>query len=659
MDAKDKTVWKPDNDLLESSNLTHYRKWLNEKGYYDGENFDYEALWKWSVADVSLFWKTIAEYNGLVEKIDKRDVLTFDDMPGAKWFSGMPINYAAQVFSNANNRYPALMAMSETRPLQSISWADLETEVQRFRAQLIHSGVQKGDRVVAYISNITEASAAFLACASLGAVWSSCSPDFGVDSVLERFSQISPKVLLATDGYAYNGKNHCRLEKIASIVDTLDTLESVVLVPFYNGEKREHQIPNAVWWSDLPEDSGKLEFVDLPFDHPIWILYSSGTTGAPKAITHSHGGVLLEHLKYLHLQNDVRKGERFFWFSTTGWMMWNFVNASLLAGATAVLYDGSPGYPDLNVMWKFIQDAGIHHFGTSAPFLVACMKTKLQPAQEFDLSHLRSIGSTGSPLPPEAFDWVYKNVKSDVWLCSMSGGTDVCTAFVGSSPWKPVLLGEIQCRAFGCDLHALDDEGNPMINEVGEMVVVQPMPSMPVFFWNDEDGSRYGSSYFEHYPGKWRHGDWVEINERGGLIIHGRSDATLNRQGVRIGTAEIYRAVDKIPAIKDSLIVNLELSGGDHYMPLFVVMNEGKRLSDGIISEIKTTLRSTYSPRHVPDEVIVVADLPYTISGKKMEAPVKRILQGKPIEKAANTGAMKNPESLEFFESFAKERAFR
>ncbi|TVQ42563.1 MAG: acetoacetate--CoA ligase [Saprospirales bacterium] len=658
MQASDKIVWKPDAELMENCNLTHYRKWLVEKGYLSTTDNDYEKLWQWSVNDLRLFWKSIAEYFGLTVEMDREKVLSSDEMPGAKWFSSLKVNYAAQVFANANSEFPALMAMSETRELESISWEALAFQIKKFRAHLLLSGVQKGDRVVAYISNIPEATAAFLACASLGAVWSSCSPDFGVGSVLERFSQIKPKVLLATDGYAYNGKNHCRLEKIGSIVAALDSLESVVLVPFYNGEKRPNSIEGVVWWTDLHEDEGELEFVDLPFDHPIWILYSSGTTGAPKAITHSHGGVLLEHLKYLHLQNDVRKGERFFWFSTTGWMMWNFVNASLLVGATAVLYDGSPGYPNLKVMWKFIQDAGIHHFGTSAPFLVACMKNKLHPAEDFDLSHLRSIGSTGSPLPPEAFDWVYKKVKKEVWLCSMSGGTDVCTAFVGSSPWKPVRLGEIQCRALGCDMHALDDDGKKLLAEVGEMVVMQPMPSMPVFFWNDEDGSRYRSSYFEHYPGKWRHGDWVEINDRGGLIIHGRSDATLNRQGVRIGTAEIYRAVDKINSIKDSLIVNLELSGGNHYMPLFVVMNEGQKLSDEVIAEIKSTLRATYSPRHVPDEVIEIAELPYTISGKKMEAPVKKILIGKPIGKAANTGAMKNPESLEFFVKFAKERSF-
>jgi acetoacetyl-CoA synthetase len=407
-------------------------------------------------------------------------------------------------------------------------------------------------------------------------------------------------------------------------------------------------------WNEIPSSDTSPVFRRLPFGHPIWVLYSSGTTGHPKAITHSHGGVLMEHLKYLILHNDVKKGERFFWYSTTGWMMWNFVQASMLAGASMVLYDGSPAYPNLKAMWSYTEAASINHFGTSAPFLVACMKREMEPAKNFNLESLRSIGSTGSPLPPDAFDWVYEKVKEDIWLCSMSGGTDVCTAFVGGVPLKPVYEGEIQCRALGCDLHAFNDEGQAVKNEVGEMVICKPMPSMPIFFWNDPDMERYKSSYFDMFNGIWRHGDWVSVNDRGGLVIFGRSDATLNRQGVRIGTSEIYRAMNKIKEIKDSLIVNLELEGGKHYMPLFVMLNEDVQLDEALKSKIKKTLRQTYSPRHVPDEIMEVKDIPYTISGKKMEAPVKKILLGRPLEKSINLDSMRNPECVRIYLDLAK-----
>jgi acetoacetyl-CoA synthetase len=398
-----------------------------------------------------------------------------------------------------------------------------------------------------------------------------------------------------------------------------------------------------------------LRYEALPFSHPIWILYSSGTTGVPKAITHSHGGNLLEHLKYVHLHNDVRPGQRFFWYSTTGWMMWNFTLATLLAGATIVLYDGSPGYPDLDVLWQLAERAPIHHFGTSAPFLVSCMKAGIAPKTKFDLKNLRSIGSTGSPLPPEAFGWVYENIKSDVWLSSMAGGTDVCTAWVGGNPLLPVYQGEIQCRCLGCAMESWDENGHPVpVGEVGEMVVTKPMPSMPVFFWNDADGSKYRSSYFEDFPGVWRHGDWLQITERDTLVILGRSDATLNRQGVRIGTAEIYRCLDKISDIKDSLIINLEHADGSDWMPLFVALAPGVVLDENLKKQIKTALRSAYSPRHVPDEILEIPDVPYTISGKKMETPVKKILQKKPLEKAYNRDSMRNPEAMDFFIALAK-----
>jgi acetoacetyl-CoA synthetase len=472
--------------------------------------------------------------------------------------------------------------------------------------------------------------------------------------VADRFVQIEPKILFAVDGYAYGGKSFDKRSVVGEICNLLPTLEKVIFIPYLDQAARLEGIPNTVLWEEALNPAGwdgiPVHPVPVPFDHPIWVLFSSGTTGIPKAITHGHGGNLLEHLKYLHLHNDVRPGERFFWFSTTGWMMWNFTLASMLAGATIVLYDGSPGYPSLEVLWDLAEKAQITHFGTSAPFLVGCMKAGLSPGAQFDLSRMRSIGSTGSPLPPDAFGWVYEHISPKVWLSSMAGGTDVCTAWVGGNPLLPVYQGEIQCRCLGCAMESWDEDGHPVpAGEVGEMVVTQSMPSMPVFFWNDPDGSKYLSSYFEQYPGVWRHGDWIRITPRETVVILGRSDATLNRQGVRIGTAEIYRAVDKIPEIRDSLIINLEKPDGSDRMPLFVVMSTGAALDEALKQKIRTALRTEYSPRHVPDDILEVPDIPYTISGKKMETPVKKVLQRKPLEKAYNRDSMKNPEAMDYF----------
>ncbi|MEO0338950.1 MAG: acetoacetate--CoA ligase, partial [Bacteroidota bacterium] len=518
------------------------------------------------------------------------------------------------------------------------------------------AGVQAGDRVVAFLPNIPEASIAFMAACSIGAVWSSCSPDFGASSVVDRFQQIEPKIIFAVDGYQYNGKAYDKKAIVADIIELLPSVEQVVFVPYLDTNATLTSSRSVITWTAIMASPvTPLSFERVSFDHPLWVLYSSGTTGKPKAITHGHGGALLEHYKYLAFHNDVHLGERFFWYSTTGWMMWNYVQAALLAGATIVLYDGSPSFPNLNVLWELAEQAGIHHFGTSAPFLVACMKKDLAIHKDQNLAPLRSISSTGAPLPPEAFDYIYEKIKEDLWLVSMSGGTDVCTAFVGGNPILPVYEGHIQCRALGCALEAWDEDGLSVENEVGEMVITKPMPSMPIYFWNDPDDLRYLTSYFAKYEGVWRHGDWVKITPRKSLIIYGRSDATLNRQGIRIGTAEIYRSVNKIAAIADSLVVNLELSGGRHYMPLFVVLNESKPLTETISAQIKGQLRADYTPRHVPDDIVVCPEIPYTISGKKLEAPVKKILLGIPTGKAANKDAMRNPWSLDFFIDFAKE----
>ncbi|MEZ4906636.1 MAG: acetoacetate--CoA ligase [Saprospiraceae bacterium] len=650
---KPELLWKPSIGFAENSRLNHFLNWLSQNKNLKFDN--YSELWDWSVNEIEDFWLSVVDYfevdySGEIEK-----VLSGTKMPDFKWFQGIKLSYSEHIFKNKNERNPAIISYDEFGNYRELSWSELEEKVASFAYYLKSVGVGYGDRVAAYLPNVPEATIAFLAVNSLGAIWSSASPDFGVDSIVDRFAQIEPKVFISVDGYSYNGKSYDKINSVNEIVDKISSIEKLVLFRFLRSNE-ENKI--AFEYDDFDQCTSlsghKLEFTRVEFNHPIWILFSSGTTGLPKAITHGTGGMLLEHLKYLTFHNDVKPGERFFWFSTTGWMMWNFVQASMLAGATIVLYEGSPGYPNLNSLWQFSEKSGINHFGISAPFIVACMKAGLKPKSEFDLSNLRSVSSTGAPLPPEGFKWVYENVKSDIWLVSMSGGTDVCTAFVGGNPMMDVHKGEIQCRALGASVYAYDDAGNKIYDAVGEMVITKPMPCMPVFFWNDEDNARYISSYFEYYNGIWKHGDWIKINsETRGLTILGRSDATLNRQGVRIGTAEIYRAVDMIDEIKDSLIVNLELANGDHFMPLFVVLKPENILDDNLKIKIKNTLRSEYSPRHVPDEIIEVDDLPYTISGKKMEAPVKKILLGMDISKVLNKDSIKNPQSIDFFINFA------
>ncbi len=580
--ATPKLLWRPSDNMLKNSRLAHYLQWLGrEKGLHFRQ---YRDLWQWSIDQLPAFWESQWQYFNIISHTPYTSVLEGSEMPGYEWFKDARINYAEHVFRQKTDVRPAILFQNERQPLIEMSWAELERQTAALAACFKRCGVQQGDRIAAYLPNSPHAIVAVLAAMSIGAVWSSCSPDFGAASVADRFVQIQPKILIAVDGYTYGGKTFDKRDTVRELCTLLPTVERVIFIPYLDEQSGTEDIPKAMsWHTATATANAAATFSPLPFSHPVWVLYSSGTTGVPKAITHSHGGNLLEHLKYLHFHNDVRPGERFFWYSTTGWMMWNFTLAALLAGATIVLYDGSPGYPDLDVLWSLAEQAPIHHFGTSAPFLVSCMKAGLSPKTKFDLSNLRSIGSTGSPLPPEAFGWVYDHIKPDVWLSSMAGGTDVCTAWVGGNPLLPVYQGEIQCRCLGCAMESWDEEGKPVpAGEVGEMVVTKPMPSMPVFFWNDPDGAKYRGSYFDTYPGVWRHGDWIRITERDTLVILGRSDATLNRQGVRIGTAEIYRAIDKIPEIRDSLIVNLERPDGSDWMPLFVTLSPGAVLDEVI-----------------------------------------------------------------------------
>ncbi len=621
-------------------------RWLQERHQLHFE--DYTTLWKWSTTNIDAFWKSIWDYFSILHDGTFTSVHSDDPMPRTRWFEGTRLSYAEHVFRNGKADTPAIIFQSENSDLQSTSWDALKNETASLRSVLAEHGVSDSSRVAAYLPCIPEATIAFLAANSLGAIWSSCSPDFGTAAVIDRFKQIEPKIMIVADRYRYGNKEFSRIDAINEIIEAIPSIEVLIVI----GSSSTSDFPKAkvfLSWSDcVSRENETLAFTRVPFSHPIWVLYSSGTTGIPKAITHSTGGILLETLKYCSFHNDFRPGERCFWYTTTGWMMWNYIHGSLLTGSSMVIYDGSPAYPDLNVLWKFIERARINHFGTSAGFILANMKEGIVPSK-LDLSSLRSIGSTGSTLPHEGFQWVYDSIKKDLWLASMSGGTDVCSAFVGGNPLWPVHEGEIQCRALGCSLYAYDEDGNISHDEEGEMVITQPMPSMPVFFWNDDDFSRYNESYFEMFPGKWRHGDWIRITKNEGVIIYGRSDATLNRGGIRIGTSEIYRAVDQVPEVKDSLIVCLELPAGAFWMPLFVVMKDGIALTEELRGRIATTIRKAYSPRHVPDEIIETADLPYTISGKKTEMPVKKLLQGRDPAKVINAGSLRNPSSLEFF----------
>jgi acetoacetyl-CoA synthetase len=647
-------LWTPSPELQQGSELARYLAWLQTNR---GLRFDdYAGLWEWSTTDLEGFWSSLWDFFEIRSPTPYRQVLDRRTLPGAEWFAGARLNYAAQVFRHSTTAHPAILFRSERHPLSEISWAQLERRVAAVAESLRRMGVGRGDRVVAYLPNIPETVVAFLATASLGAIWSSCSPEFGTGSVIDRFRQIEPKVLIAVDGYQYNGKRLDRLAEVEAIRAALPNLAYTVLVSYLDesGEGPTHAAARGFLpWSTLLEPDSPLQIEDVPFDHPLWILYSSGTTGLPKAIVHGHGGVILERMKVSALQHDVQPGDRGFWFTTTGWVMWNGLVGGLLGGSTIVLYDGSPSYPNLHVLWELAAQSRMTSLGTSPAFLASCMKAGLRPGEEHDLSSLKMLGVTGSPLPPDAFDWVYENVKRDVWLCSLSGGTDVASCFVGGCPLLPVRRGEIQCRVLGARVEAWDEQGQALQDEVGELVVTEPIPSMPLFFWNDPGGERYRASYFDKYPGVWRHGDWIRITPSGGAIIYGRSDSTLNRMGVRMGAGDIYRVVDGFPEVADSLVVGVELPGGGYYMPLFVALASGGSLDPALESSLRERIRTELSPRHVPDEIVALPQLPRTLNGKRLEVPVKRILSGVSPAKAVNPDSITHPQMIEHFASLA------
>ncbi len=639
---------------IERSQMTAYMRWLAAERDLDFSG-DYHRLWQWSVDDLDAFWRSIWDYFGVAASHPPTSTLASREMPGAGWFPDTALNYAEHLFRGRDDSALAIQHASELRELSSLTWGELRRQVAEVAAGLRSLGVGPGDRVVAYLPNIPEAIVAFCATASIGAVWSSCSPDFGARSVVDRFAQIEPKVLFSVDGYRYGGKDFDRLDVVAGLEAEIPSLEHTVVLPYLDPDPDLSRLEKPLAWSELAASGAgaELEFERVPFDHPLWVLYSSGTTGLPKAIVHGHGGILLEHLKKLNLHVDGRAGDSVFWFTTTGWMMWNFLVSALLTPASIVLYDGNPGHPDMDVLWDLAEAAGITCFGTSASYIAACMKAGAEPSAGRDLSRLRAVGSTGSPLAPEGFQWVYDHVGSDTWLFSTSGGTDVCTAFVGGVPTLPVHRGELQARALGCKVEAFSEDGEPLIGEVGELVITEPMPSMPIFFWNDPEGERYRSSYFEMYPGIWRHGDWIEITDRGTAVIYGRSDSTINRGGIRMGTSEIYRAVLALDEITDALVVDVPRPGTEGWMPLFVVLRDGVELDDDLERRIAAKIRSDCSPRHVPNEVHAIAEVPRTLSGKVLEVPVKRILMGTPIDQAASRDSLANPAALDWFAELA------
>jgi acetoacetyl-CoA synthetase len=636
-------LFEPSKERIAASRISRYLEWLRREQQRDFAT--YEQLWRWSVTDLEGFWGSIWDYFDVKVSRPYERVLeraAEGGVAGARWFPGAELNYCEQALAHPGGDL-AVIATDERDSRLELSYGDLAALVGAAAAGLRSLGVGRGDRVAAVLPNGVPAIVAFLAVASIGAVWSSCPPEFGAASMVDRFRQIAPKVLLVADGYLYGGRPFDLASKDGVLRGQLPGLLATVVVPSTGADATAG---GALSWSDLLAHAAPPEFTQVPADHPLWILYSSGTTGLPKPIVQGHGGILLEHLKVLGLHTDIGPGERLFWFTTTGWMMWNFLLGGLLVGGTIVCYDGNPSWPDQGRLWRMAAETGVTCFGTSAPYLEACRKAGLSPRGEYDLSSIKSIGSTGAPLSPEGFAWATREVGDDVLVASVSGGTDVCTTFVGGCPILPVHAGELQCRCLGAGVESYDELGRPVIGELGELVVTEPMPSMPLCLWGDEDGSRLRSSYFDSYPGVWRHGDWIKITARGSCVVYGRSDATLNRGGVRMGTAEFYRVIEALPGIAEALVVDTTRLGGDGVLVLFVIPSEGTVAGEELTGEIRRTTREQLSPRHVPDHIVFVDALPHTLNGKKVEVPVRRILLGADPDSALSADAMADPRAM-------------
>jgi acetoacetyl-CoA synthetase len=655
-------LWEPDPVRAAASNLARFQRWAAE--HHDAPTGDYAALHRWSVDDLDRFWTAVTTWFDVRFSAPPTTALADASMPGAVWFPGSRLNYAEHALRHgepapdgspgANADTPAILHLDEVNPEPTVlTWSELRRQVGSLSAELRRLGVRPGDRVSAYVPNVPQAAVALLATAAVGAIWTSCAPDFGARSVLDRFQQLEPVILFAVDGYHYGGKLHDRTDIVAELRRELPSLRHVVHIPLLGSPSPS----GTLTWDDLLATPQEPVFDQVPFDHPLWVLYSSGTTGLPKAIVQGHGGIVVEHLKQAGLHLDLGPEDRFFWYTSTGWMMWNFLLAGLLVGATIVTYDGSPGFPDTAAQWRIAEHAEVTVYGTSAAYISACAKADVHPARDLDLSRLRAIGTTGSPLPPDGFRWIYDQVSPDIWLASVSGGTDLCSCFVGGVPTLPVYLGEIQAPSLGAAVESWDVDGKPVIDEVGELVCTKPIPSMPLYFWNDPDGARLHASYFDTYPGVWRHGDWITVTSRGTVVIHGRSDSTLNRQGVRMGSADIYEVVERLPQIRESLVIGLEQPDGGYWMPLFVVLADGAALDDELRTAVRSALREQLSPRHVPDEIIAVTALPHTLTGKRLEVPVKRILSGTPLVQAVNPGSLDDPAALTPFLDLARTRA--
>lgn len=653
--ASGNLMWTPSANFAERSQLAAFITWLRrERGLaFD----DYDSLWRWSVTDIEAFWDAIRVYFDVHFDTPAERVLDRRTMPSARWFEGATLNYVQQVFRHAGTgearQRPAIRHAGEAQPLADVSWDALEAQVASLAHALRAMGVTPGDRVAGYLPNVPATIIAFLATASVGAVWSGCAPDMGQVAVIDRFRQIAPKVLIAVDGYRYGGKTYDRAPVIADLVAALPSLTDLVLLPAIGsdvpvtGPVRRHD------WAEVLAHEVPLHIEPVPFDHPLWIVYSSGTTGMPKPIVHGHGGIVIEQLKLLAFHNNLGPDDVFHWYSSSGWIMWNAQVGGLLLGTTVALYDGNPAWPDAGVLWRFVDAARVTMFGAGAAFFTSCMKAGLEPAALADVSRLRGLGSTGSPLPEEAYAWIYRHVRADIWLAPMSGGTDFAGSFVAGCPLLPVYAGEMQCRCLGAKVEAFDEQGRAMIDAVGELVCTEPMPSMPLYLWGDADGKRYRDSYFDTYPNAWRHGDWIRITPHGGAIIYGRSDATINRHGIRMGTSELYRVVEELPEVLDSMVVDLEYLGRESYMPLFVVLREGNVLDETLRDTLRARIRAGLSSRHVPNDIVQVPGVPRTLSGKKMEVPIKKLLLGHPPAQIANRDAMANPDCLDWYFAYA------